>query len=114
MNESHLMIIPSLMDANTTIIWEAMAVGLPSMALDHFGFHDTIKNLETGILIKPNYYYQVVKDIAKSLEMLINNKNSLRLMAENVIKVRKHFLWDERVTFFNSIYETAIINYKNK
>ncbi|MCQ2374274.1 MAG: glycosyltransferase family 4 protein [Salinivirgaceae bacterium] len=116
MNNSHLMVLPSLMDANTTVIWEAMAMGIPTLALDHFGFHDTIKNGETGFLIKPNNYRQVVNDIASVLIKLqqSNGMSLLRSMAENVLENRKKYLWEEREKFFESVYTEAINNHKNR
>lgn len=116
MNNSHLMVLPSLMDANTTVIWEAMAMGIPTLALDHFGFHDTIKNGETGFLIKPNNYRQVVNDITSVLIKLqqSNGMSLLQSMAENVVEDRKNHLWEEREKFFENVYNEAINNHNNK
>lgn len=114
MNNSHLMVLPSLMDANTTVIWEAMAMGIPTLALDHFGFHDTIKNGKTGFLIKPDNYNQVVGDIAKVFSRLQQStgKSLLRAMSEDVVEDRKNYLWEERERFFESVYSEAINNHK--
>lgn len=72
------MVLPSLMDANTTVIWEAMAMWVPTLALDHFGFHDTIKDGVTGFLVKPTMRKQVVTEINKCLESVIQTPDMLK------------------------------------
>lgn len=114
MNDSHLLVIPSLMDANTTIIWEAMAMGLPSLALDHFGFHDTIIDMKTGFLIKPTCYRNVINDISSRLNDVIKNPYILRKMANEVIIDRQKYLWEDRILFFEKIYKDSITNHNNK
>ena len=114
MNNSHLMVLPSLMDANTTVIWEAMAMGLPTLALDHFGFHDTIVNGKTGFLIKPSSHKQVVNDIRIALENIVSLPARLKEMAEAVMKDREQYTGEKRCDFFENVYDLAISNFNKK
>lgn len=107
LNESHLMVMPSLIDANTTVVWEAMAMGVPTMALDHCGFHDTIVHGKTGILIKPDGYTQTVNTIARELNELITHPEKLKSLADGVVEDRVKHTWDERKKFFEETYRIA-------
>lgn len=111
MNEAHLMVLPSLSDANTTVVWEAYSVGLPILALDHCGFHDTVNNCN-GYLIPIHSYKQVVKDISACLKKIINNPIELKEKAEYVLKDREQYVWEKRIEFFEDIYEIA--TYQNQ
>ena len=106
-NDAHLNVITSLYDANTTVIWEAMAMGVPTMSLDHCGMHDTITK-ETGIKIPIQSYGQVVNDIRDNLLRLINNKELKYQMALAVMKDRDKYTWESRSSFFEDMYNTAI------
>lgn len=110
LNNSHLMVIPSVLDANTTVVWEAMSAGVPILAFDHCGFHDTIIDRETGFLIRPSRYRDAVKEIAGVLDEITRNPQMLRTMAQNVIKHRENFVWDKRIEIFNDLYDSLFAN----
>lgn len=113
---SHLHIITSLNDANTTVVWEAMSMGVPTLSLDHRGMHDTIDS-HTGIKIPIISYKQTVKGIANQLINIINNPEILHRLAVGVINTRDKYTWNNRVSIFNELYEKAIQRYnthKNK
>ena len=109
LNDAHLNVITSLYDANTTVIWEAMSMGVPTMSLDHCGMHDTI-NSKTGIKIPIHSYGQVVDDIRDNLQRLIDNPEKKRQMAEALMDYRKQFTWEQRSKFFENMYNLAINN----
>lgn len=109
LNEAHLNVITSLYDANTTVIWESMSMGVPTMSLDHCGMHDIITD-ETGIKIPIRSYNQVIYDICKKLQMMIDNPNLKRKMADAVIEKRNQYTWKYRTQFFEQVYDIAINN----
>lgn len=113
LNDAHLNVITSLYDANTTVIWEAMSMGVPTMSLDHCGMHDTI-NSETGIKIPIHSYGQVVDEICKNLQRLIDNPEKKREMADALMDYRKQFTWEQRSKFFEDMYNLAINNRDGK
>lgn len=109
LNKSHLNVITSLHDANTTVLWEAMSMGVPTMSLDHCGMHDIITG-ETGIKIPIRSYKQVVCDICEKLQMMIDNPKLRRTMADAVIENRNQYTWKYRTQFFEKVYDLAINN----
>jgi glycosyltransferase involved in cell wall biosynthesis len=113
LSASQLHIITSLNEANTTVIWEAMSLGVPTISLDHCGMHDVICE-KCGVRIKINSFEQVVKELAEQLEFFANNPNELDLLSDGVIECAKKHTWDKRRMFFNEMYNMAINNWNNK
>ncbi|WP_366184852.1 glycosyltransferase family 4 protein [Flavobacterium ovatum] len=113
LSQSDLHIITSVSEANTTVIWEAMSVGVPTMSLDHCGMHDTICE-KCGIKIKIDNYEQVVDDLANQIDFLIDNPDTIIKLNAGVVECAKLYTWDTRGVFFNNIYDLAIKNWKNK
>jgi glycosyltransferase involved in cell wall biosynthesis len=110
-NNSHLHIITSLTEANTTVIWEAMSLGVPTMTVDHCGMHDIICE-KCGIKIPVNNYEQIVDDIADKIKGFITKPSKLKKLSEGVLKCAEQYTWEKRVDAFNFYYEQAINNYE--
>ena len=112
-SKSHLHIITSLTEANTTVIWEAMASGIPTISLDHCGMHDTICE-KCGIKIPIKSYNQVTEDLAISIDNLIMNPKKIKALSQGVIECAQKYTWDNRVEYFETMYEKAIENFKRR
>ena len=113
LSKSHIHIITSVTEANTTVIWEAMSAGVPTISLDHCGMHDTICE-KCGIRIKINSYEQVIIDLAFQLDRLVSNPTEIEILSKGVTECAKKYTWEKRTEFFNKMYELAIENWKNK
>lgn len=108
--QTHLHVITSLGEANTTVIWEAMSLGIPTMTLDHCGMHDVVCE-KCGFKIPIISYSQVINDITKKLNEIMLNPQILRDLSEGVLECAQNFHWDKREAFWNDIYDLAIKNY---
>lgn len=113
-DNAHIMAITSLSEANTTIVWESMSHGVPIITLDHCGMHDTVINNKTGIKIPIITYNQVVSEISKQIDNLIENPHLFEIYANNTIENAKQYTWDYRETQILQFYELAIINHSKK
>lgn len=113
LSKSQLHVITSLIEANTTVIWEAMSVGVPTMSLDHCGMHDTICE-KCGVKIPIIAYEQVTNEIAVQLDKFVLNPLELNNLSNGVIECAKKYNWDSRRDFFNQMYDVAIKNWENK
>lgn len=103
----HLHIISSLSEANTTVIFEAMSCGVPTMSLDHCGMHDVICE-RCGIKIPVHSYRQVVRDMGAQLQHLIRNPHILKSLSDGVLQCIPAFRWENRIELFNELYDKAI------
>ncbi|MHA1990393.1 MAG: glycosyltransferase family 4 protein [Candidatus Hodarchaeales archaeon] len=80
-NRIDLLILPSLSkEGLPNVILEAFAMKIPVIASDIGGISEVVKNKETGFLIKPGH----VKDLAKAILFIWENKKDMELMRENV------------------------------
>lgn len=110
---AHLHIISSLGESTTTVLFEAMSKGIPTMTLDHCGMSRVVCE-KCGIRIPIKSYRYVVNDIASNLVSLIRDPEKLTRLSVETIECAKKYTWDKRVTVFNKSYETAIKNYQNR
>lgn len=113
LSESHLHIITSVLEANTTVIWEAMQNGVPTMSLDHCGMHDTICS-KCGIKIPVIDNDQIVNDITSNLNNIIDNPSILKRMSDGTIECAKKYTWNKRIEIINDIYDLAIDKFNVK
>lgn len=111
--DSQLMIISSLHEATTTVLWEAMSNCVPVMTLDHKGMHDVISE-NSGYKIKAGTYGQVVNDMAKAFKEILNNPDVLRQKALNLIEDRKEFTWEKREQFYEDVFSLAEMQFKRR
>lgn len=100
---SHLHIITSLGEATTTVLWEAMANGVPTLSLDHCGMSGVICE-KCGIKIPIHTYEQVTMAIAAEIESCIMNPERIATLSDGVLKCSEKFMWSNRIACFNRIY----------
>ena len=112
-NNSQLMIIPSLHDATTTVLWEALSMCVPVMTLNHKGMGDIIQET-SGFKIPPHSYNQIVEDMAKVFNEILITPSILREKANNLIEDRKPFTWDKRELFYEEVFELAEDQFKKR
>lgn len=110
-SKSHLHIISSLGEATTTVLWEAMAHGVPTMTLDHCGMSGVVCE-KCGIKIPIISYEQVISDIASHLLYIIQHPETIEKLSKGVIQCSVKYGWDIRCQIFNNAYSEAISNYK--
>lgn len=112
-NNSQLMIITSLHDATTTVLWEAMSMCVPVMTLNHKGMGDVIKE-DSGFKIQPHSYNQVVSDMSKIFKEILSNPSVLKEKAQKLLEDRKPYTWDERELFYENVFELAEKQFKKR
>ncbi|MBD5350733.1 MAG: glycosyltransferase family 4 protein [Bacteroides sp.] len=112
-NKAHLHIITSLGEANTTVIWEAMAKAIPTLTLDHCGMSAIVCD-KCGIKIPISDYDSVVNNISQQIDELTENPERIEQMSAGVITCCKKFMWDNRIPLFLETYSTLINKYENQ
>lgn len=105
-NNSQLMIISSLHDATTTVLWEAMSMCVPVMTLDHKGMKDVIME-SSGYKIRPHSCKQIVNDMSNIFGEFLKDPTILREKAIKLQEDRKPYTWDKRELFYEDVFELA-------
>ena len=105
---SGLHALTSLNEANTTVIWEAMAAGTPTLALDHCGMRDTICE-KCGVRIQITDFESTRDRIANAIKNLIKDRAALSDLANGTLHCRMKHTWEERAQLWLEVYHEAII-----
>ena len=113
LSSAHMMVLPTLKDANTTVVFEAMSHAVPTLCLDHCGMHDTIKD-GSGVKIPISSYSNVVNEMANQLQRIANNPSLLKEMAIQLLEDRKAYTWERRMDIFEEFYKKAIKQYDKR
>jgi glycosyltransferase involved in cell wall biosynthesis len=104
MRSGHCFVQPSLYDATSTVLVEALARGLPVICLDHMGFRDAV-NDECAIKIGPDNIDQVIRDFARAIDLIGQDENRRFKMAIAAQKASMRFTWKQKEEFVNEVYQ---------
>jgi len=107
MHNAHVCLVTSLRDITSTVIVEALSLGLPVVCPDHCGFKDAI-NEKCGIKIPIGSPHQLVEDMAGALERLARDETYRRSLARGAIKRAGEFTWNMKVAVLEKIYFAKI------
>ncbi len=105
LNAMDLFVQPSLSEAFSQVLIEAMGVGLPVIATDVGGAGEVIENDKNGILIKPDDPAAIHREVAR----LYHNKPLRDAIAEAGMKsVRENFTAEQMVETQFALYKSWI------
>lgn len=107
MQSSHLFCHTSIKEGGTgTVILEALQNALPAIILDHGGAAQVI-NETCGFRVPIHERHQVIRCLAKAINLLENNEELRHSLAIGALKRSKEFSWDAKMQQLNRIYEEA-------
>lgn len=109
----HLHIITSLGEATTTVLFEAMTNGIPTITLNHCGMKDVVCD-KCGVKIGINSVKQIKDDLASTISNFIENPNEINDLSKGVLECVKLHTWEKRRQLFNGYFDLAIENWKQK
>lgn len=107
MKDSHMFVITSLSDATSTVLLEALSLGLPVVALNHLGFANVITE-ECGIKIDLHSRNQITRDMASAIDRLYDDELYRLELSSGAIKRAKDFSWEQKAEMLNDIYKQSI------
>lgn len=107
MKDSHMFVITSLSDATSTVLLEALSLGLPVVALNHLGFANVITE-ECGIKIDLHSRNQITRDMASAIDWLYDDELYRLELSSGAIKRAKDFSWEQKAEMLNDIYKQSI------
>ena len=104
---AHLFFITSMMDATTSVLYEAMSNAIPVIALDHLSFGEKI-NDAYGKSIKVESPEQIANDIATAITYYYNNEDARYIAAENALAFARENSWSKNIDKLNSLYNKIL------
>ena len=107
MASGHCFVQPSLYDATSSVVVEALAMGLPVVCLNHFGFRDAVDS-SCGIRIATDSLDQVVRDMAAALRSLAQNEDLRYGMAIGAQKASTRLTWKYKSQILKELYRQLL------
>lgn len=109
MKKSDIVVFPSLSEAQSIFMLEAMACKKPLIAFDLPFAREVLSNMKTGLLTKPGD----IADLSEAIKLLARDeKLRLRLGEAAYDNVKKNHDWDKQTELYLEVYEKAINHFK--
>ena len=107
-DSADVFVIPSVRECGGAVVLEAMARGLPVIAVNWGGPADYITE-ETGFLIEPKSRDYMVEEFAKTIELLANQPAlRYKIGVAAINRIKDHFLWSKKIKDITDIYQKVI------
>ena len=107
-DSADVFVLPSVRECGGAVVLEAMARGLPVIAVNWGGPADYITE-ETGFLIEPKSRDYMVEEFAKTIELLANQPAlRYKIGVAAINRVKDHFLWSKKIKDITDIYQKVI------
>ena len=99
--EARILVNPSVREGWGLNVIEANALGVPCVAYDVGGLRDSIKDIETGLLVESGN-----KDaLAEAIIRVLQDNEMRRQLGENALKYSKEFNWAKTANEFMKVLE---------
>jgi glycosyltransferase involved in cell wall biosynthesis len=103
MSGGHVLLHTSLAEATSTVILEALSLGLPVVCHDTCGMAIAIDQ-QSGIKIPLVDPKTSIKGFSQAIRQLANDQELYRRLSEGAIERARRLSWDEKVRTFSDAY----------
>ena len=107
MKSGDVFCITSIKDLTSSVLLEAISLGLPVITLDHCGFSHVV-NKSCGIKIPIDSKQQIQSDFTKALQKIYQDESYRQELSNGAIKRSEYFSWDKKITQLNLIYQEVL------
>jgi glycosyltransferase involved in cell wall biosynthesis len=108
-----MFVFPSLREGSATVMIEAMANGLPVIALKLCGMASLLSD-DCGILVNVESKRQMIRDFAVAIEQLARDRDLRHRVGQNAyVRIRDHYTWEYRAKRMLSLYEGLLLERQN-
>ena len=108
MQESDLLFFTSVAEGTPHVVLEAIANNLPIICFDTCGQGDSV-NETVGIKIPLTNPKQSIKDFAKAINFLNENREELKRMSGNCKERKEELSWDNKIKQMVGLYEEVMV-----
>ncbi len=107
MGGGHLFVITSLKDLTSTVLLEALALGVPVLCPDHCGFSDVVDD-SCGIKLPMETPARLVHGFAKEIYELACHEPRRQALARGALARVRNFSWANKQQELEGLYEQAL------
>jgi glycosyltransferase involved in cell wall biosynthesis len=99
LSQAHLILVPGVREGWGLVVTEANAMGTPAVAYNVNGLRDSVRDGQTGILVKKN----TPQSLAHASIALLQDQYTLNKLSLNALTFSKEFTWDNTADKFDRI-----------
>ena len=99
LSQAHLVLVPGVHEGWGLVVTESNAMGTPAIAYNVPGLRDSVRDGETGILVKENS----PSSLAETAISLFRDPRRLTELSRNALGYSKQFTWDKTANVFDDI-----------
>ncbi len=96
LGKAHVLVVPSVKEGWGRVVIEANSVGTPAVGYKVTGLIDSIKDGETGLLVKNGD----INELTEACKKILTDKNVRMKLSNNAKKWSKNFSWDKSAELF--------------
>lgn len=104
LSKAHLALVPGVQEGWGLVVTECNAMGTPVVAYNVAGLKDSVRDGETGILVRDNSPLS----LANSAISLLKDRDLLNRYSNNALAFSRQFSWDKTADVFDMIVRNAI------
>jgi glycosyltransferase involved in cell wall biosynthesis len=104
LSKAHITLVPATREGWGLVVTESNAVGTPVVAYNVPGLRDSVKDGETGVLIKENS----PESLASSAINLLEDRSLLEQYSLRALLFSKQFSWDTTAEMFDKVIRETI------
>lgn len=105
MAKSHLMVISSVYDLTSSVLIEALSVGLPVVCPDHYGFRDAVDET-CGFRVAVSSLGDIRDGFTRSIRLIHDDESLRRKMAYRALEKSREYRWEKTGKMVAQLYET--------
>jgi glycosyltransferase involved in cell wall biosynthesis len=99
LSQAYLILVPGVREGWGLVVTEANAMGTPAVAYNVNGLRDSVRDGQTGILVKEN----TPQSLAHASIALLQDQYTLNKLSLNALTFSKEFTWDNTADKFDRI-----------
>lgn len=107
MSQSDMLFFTSIMEATSTVVLEAISVGLPVLCFNTCGFAPIVKEFG-GITVDISNPNQSISDFAHQIQKVYDNRNIINQISDRILEKRESLSWDSKARMTVELYEKCL------
>jgi len=107
MQQGHVFVITSLKDLTSTVLMEALSLGLPVICPDHCGFADVVDG-SCGIKIPMNSPEGLIRGMHEAIQQLGADEALRQSLGQGALRRADEFSWQKKQALLGEIYRKAV------
>lgn len=113
MANSDLLFFTSIMEATSTVVPEAISVGLPILSFNTCGFGPIVKDF-AGFAIEMSNPENSINEFAEQINMLERNRCLLQQIRARQLVGRQELTWDKKAIFIVDHYKRILSEFRTE